>query len=346
MKWCLGQTSNGLDVLKVNNSRGYAVSMERTQGLSISTRSPDSFGDTIPNLLADSMTRPIGTASNEVDIIGPGETVEYRVHTAHTAKLRVDPSSPAYLATALWFTAQTTEMIYSRIYKDSVDIEAIGIAMDSADCVNGAQAVVTADVSSSQKAGKFLDDAVDFAMACSGRVLESMAKKEGADEIFLTNVADLLSWAWSGVKTASTGIGAAIDTALNLDGYAISLRRGTPGSVASPGLLPIGDISGLLGSWTGPITGDQEGYDIVLDLRDEGGKLSGRVSYPQLGCSGTWTETERTDTVISFDENIDTDPNKTCIKDPTTRITRTAGGLLPAYIKWVWIETASEMKRQ
>lgn len=343
VKWCLGQTSNGLDVLKVNNSRGYAVSMERTRGLSISKRSLDSFGDTIPNLLADSMTRPFGPATNEVDIIGPGETIEYRVHMAQTAKLRVDPAPAAYLATALWFAAQTTEMIYSRVYEDSVDIGAVGAAMDSADCVNGAQTVATADVSSPQKAGKFFDDALDFAMACSGRVLESMAKKQGADEIFLANVADVLAWAWTGAKTLGVGVNALIDTTWT--GYVISLRRGAPGSVPSPEALPIGDTSSLTGRWTGPIAGDEEGYDVVLNLRDAGGKLSGTVSYPQLGCSGTWAETERTDTAVRFNENIDTDPNKACAKDPTARLTRTASGL-HAYIKWIWIEATADLKRQ
>lgn len=344
VQWCLGQTFNGLNILKVNNSRGYAVSIERTRGLSIASRSLGSFGDMIPNLIAGSMTRPFGKG-NTVDIVGPGETIEYRVHTGSTAKVRVDPSPPAYLATALWFAAQTTEVVYSRIYPDNVDIKAIGIAMDSADCVGGSLSAATADVTNTQKAGKYFDEALDTAMACGGRVLEAMAKKRGVDDIFLTNVAGLLVWAWSGVKTAGTGFGAAIDTALNLDGYVISLRRGAPGSTASPTALALGDNSGLVGNWKGPITGDQDGYDIVLDLKESGGGLSGTVSYPQLGCSGTWTELERKDTLIRFTERIDQDPDKSCVKELTSRITRTASGL-HVYMKWIWVEIESDLERQ
>lgn len=343
VQWCLGQTSNGLNVLKVNNSRGYAVSMERTPGLHIASRSLDSFGDTIPNLIAKSMTRPFGKA-NTVDIIGPGETIEYRVTTGN-AKVRVDPSPPAYLATALWFAAQTTEVVYSRIYPDSVDIEAIGIAMDSADCVGGSESIATADVTTTAKAGRYFDEALDMGMACGGRVLESMAKKRGVDDVFLVNVADLLVWAWSGVKLAGAGFGAAIDTSLNLDGYVISLRHGAPGSTPTPEPLPIGGNSGLVGTWKGPIGGDQEGYDVVLDLRESGGRLSGTVAYPQLKCSGTWTELERKDNLIRFTEKIDQDTDNRCVKELTSRLTRTAAGL-HVYMKWIWIETEADLLRQ
>jgi hypothetical protein len=344
VQWCLGQNSSGLNVLKVNNSRGYAVSMERTRGLSIAKRSLDSFGDTIPNLIAGSMTKPF-VKGNTVDIVGPGETIEYRVHTSGTAKVRVDPSPPAYLATALWFAAQMSVEVYGRIYKDSVDLEAISIAMDAAGCVGGAESAATTDVTSAQKAGKYFDEALDTAMACGGKALETMAEKRGVDDFFLANVANLFVLAWSGLKTAGTGIGAAIDTSLNLDGYVISLRRGSPGSTPSPEALPVGDNSGLVGSWKGPVTGDQDGYDIVLQLQETGGVLSAKVSYPQLECSGTWTELERKDNLIRFTEKIDHDPKKTCVKTLTSRLTRTATGL-HVYLKWIWIEIESDLVRQ
>ncbi|MET1087467.1 MAG: hypothetical protein ABWY04_10150 [Arthrobacter sp.] len=342
--WCLG-TNNGLNVLKVNNARGYAVSAERNPGLSISKRSMDSFGDMIPNAMAGLVTRPF-TKGNTVDIIGPGETIEYRVHTVDRAKVRIDPSPPAYLATALWFAAQTTEMVYSQIYGKSVSIEQIGIAMDTADCVGGFQAMTTADVTNAQQAGKYLNDAMDAAMACSGRLLEDMAGNIGSDEVFLTRVADLMAWAWSGARTAAAGFGAAADTALNLDGYviAISSDESRPGSQKEDA-LPLGANSELVGTWRGAVFGDQDGYDLVLELRESGGALSGTVSYPQLKCSGTWTELERDGDLIRFTERIDQDPDKTCVKTLTSRLMRTDAGL-HVYIKRFWVEIEADLTKQ
>ncbi len=45
----------------------------------------------------------------------------------------------------------------------------------------------------------------------------------------------------------------------------------------------------LSGSWSGPVSGDQSGFDVTADIVD-GAQLTGTVSYPQLGCAGTWTQ--------------------------------------------------------
>lgn len=45
VQWCLGRKPDGSTVLKVNNSRGYAVSAERTPGLTIADRSLDFRAD-------------------------------------------------------------------------------------------------------------------------------------------------------------------------------------------------------------------------------------------------------------------------------------------------------------
>ncbi|OBH48258.1 hypothetical protein A5687_01745 [Mycobacterium mantenii] len=43
----------------------------------------------------------------------------------------------------------------------------------------------------------------------------------------------------------------------------------------------------LTGKWSGPVFGDQTGFDVVADIVD-GAQLTGTVSYPQLNCAGIW----------------------------------------------------------
>ena len=64
--------------------------------------------------------------------------------------------------------------------------------------------------------------------------------------------------------------------------------------------LPVSD---WVGTWKGRVTGDYNGpYDIKLELIADGQNLRARVDYPQLGCSGTWTETSRNGNVREFRE--------------------------------------------
>jgi serine/threonine protein kinase len=72
-----------------------------------------------------------------------------------------------------------------------------------------------------------------------------------------------------------------------------------PSSQAS--VLPVSD---WVGSWSGPVTGDDRPYNIDLMLIADGQNLRGSVSYPQLGCNGTWTETSRNGNVREFRELI------------------------------------------
>ena len=58
----------------------------------------------------------------------------------------------------------------------------------------------------------------------------------------------------------------------------------TPPS-ANPGAAPMS----LTGKWSGPVSGDQTGFDVVADIVD-GAQLTGTVSYPQLNCAGIWTQ--------------------------------------------------------
>ena len=45
----------------------------------------------------------------------------------------------------------------------------------------------------------------------------------------------------------------------------------------------------LTGRWSGPVSGDQSGFDVVADIVDKP-PLTATVTYPQLSCGGTWTQ--------------------------------------------------------
>jgi serine/threonine kinase PknH len=62
----------------------------------------------------------------------------------------------------------------------------------------------------------------------------------------------------------------------------------------SAGEMPRGDApnpspASLTGKWSGHVSGDQSGFDVVAVIVD-GASLTATVSYPQLNCGGTWTQ--------------------------------------------------------
>ncbi|WP_411373306.1 hypothetical protein ACLH0K_09005 [Arthrobacter sp. MPF02] len=250
VQWCLGRKPDGSTVLKVNNSRGYAVSAERTPGLTIGTRSLD-FGQMVPRL-AKYITAP-SKRGNVIDIIGPGETVEYRVDESSGLKgVNLQPSPPAYLATALWFGIQTAAVAFDGTnLLGKVPVEKIETAMDAADCVAGFQDMATADVTHAAAAGNYLNGAIGTVMSCMGKVMERVAMDDAPEEILrnfvAVRLAQVMSWLSSGLQTAASGFAAAAETALNYKGYTIALTypaASTPAASLIPGLPPA-----LSGKW-------------------------------------------------------------------------------------------------
>lgn len=248
VQWCLGRAPDGTTVLKVNNSRGYAVSAERTPGLTIGSRSLD-FGQMVPRL-AKYITAP-SKRGNVIDIIGPGETVEYKVDESSGLKgVNLQPSPPAYLATALWFGIQTAAMAFETTnLLGKVPVEKIQTAVDAADCVAGFQGMATVDVTNANAAGSYLNGALGTVMSCMGKVMERVALASAPEEILknfvAVRLAQVMSWLWSGLQTAASGFAAAADTALNYKGYTVALtypaattpsRSPSPAAAAIPGL--------------------------------------------------------------------------------------------------------------
>ncbi|MEH0110679.1 hypothetical protein V6N00_13295 [Tersicoccus sp. MR15.9] len=231
VKWCVGKSPDGSTVLKVNNSRSYGVSLERTPGLTM-TRRGENIGDGFQKLIGKITTSP-SKPGNAVDILGPGETAEYRLGaSASTVGVKVDPSPPAYLATALWFGVQTAAMAWSKVGK--VDLVKISEGMDALDCAGGLQSMSTAQVTSAVAAADYLTTAIKTVMPCTGKVFKKLAKGVLLDVVAVV-IASTFAWIAGGIETAINGIKAAIDTATIMNGYQIVIRPPAAVSII-PGL--------------------------------------------------------------------------------------------------------------
>ncbi|PJE01211.1 MAG: serine/threonine protein kinase [Mycobacterium sp.] len=120
-----------------------------------------------------------------------------------------------------------------------------------------------------------------------------------------------------GRRTVATGLAAAVVLAASIAITAVIVRgtsasRNSGAQVSTPG--PTASVSSnsapptsstppstnptstnptvapmsLTGKWSGPVSGDQTGFDLVANIVD-GAQLTGTVSYPQLNCAGIWT---------------------------------------------------------
>jgi serine/threonine-protein kinase len=102
-----------------------------------------------------------------------------------------------------------------------------------------------------------------------------------------------------------------------------SPRPSSPAASAQVVALPVSD---WVGTWRGTVTGDYNGpYDINLELIVDGQNLRGRVDYPQLGCSGSWTETSKDGNVREFRELIVYQGH--CISGAQIRVTHNGDSL-------------------
>ncbi|WP_157372199.1 hypothetical protein [Arthrobacter sp. Soil736] len=222
VKWCMGKAATGATVIKLNNSRGYAVSAESTPGLSIGTRGDD-VGQWLPRL-AKYITFP-SSAHNDVEILGPGETAYYNVDstTGSSMGVKIMPSPPAYQATVLHFAAETAIMMYSRFHKgaDPLTISAAIDAMDAVDCASAVQGMTASpDISTPAAAASYVNAALQAVWPCLGRTMEHLVAA-GTSEAFAVLAGGVVSWLESGLEKVVDGIRAIADTVLHPDGYQI-----------------------------------------------------------------------------------------------------------------------------
>lgn len=101
-----------------------------------------------------------------------------------------------------------------------------------------------------------------------------------------------------------TLLGAAAFVLLRSNGSEDSAHPATSGTPAASSAITT-PPSIMNGRWSGTVSGDQSGFDVVVDIID-GTPLRALVNYPQLDCRGTWTETgSSTSTVRQLTESID-----------------------------------------
>jgi serine/threonine protein kinase len=89
-------------------------------------------------------------------------------------------------------------------------------------------------------------------------------------------------------NSAGKNSGAEVST----PGPTASVLRNSPAPPASstpPSASPAVAPMSLTGKWSGSVSGDQAGFDVVADIVD-GAQLTGTVSYPPLNCAGIWTQ--------------------------------------------------------
>lgn len=90
---------------------------------------------------------------------------------------------------------------------------------------------------------------------------------------------------------------------------------------------PTGLDEGFIGSWQSVGNVDQPGSDTPYRLRvtlreGEVGDVVGEVSYPGLGCSGTWTLTSVGQERVELTEDITDDPENTCLSSVDVTVAR------------------------
>ena len=100
-----------------------------------------------------------------------------------------------------------------------------------------------------------------------------------------------------------------------LDGVHLLVGVAAPGSFA--------------GRWEGPVPQPGvPGYSTVVNVTDSAGRLSANVSYPELECSGIWTQVTRAQATAELDETITVGAGPRCVASSDINLTLLSDGRL------------------
>jgi hypothetical protein len=166
VRWCVGRL-DGATVLQVTNNRGYALSVQHPDKWTAQVLGPaqpllDSVASGLGRLVTST---PRG---RQVLILGAGQTVELTVVRGQYNEVVIEPSPPAYLASALIYGAQTFAMVMERVpggpeVSNGKTAAALKAVLDDAGCIASFQKLQSADVSNAD------------ALSPCGRQLSSLA---------------------------------------------------------------------------------------------------------------------------------------------------------------------------
>ncbi|WP_157487555.1 hypothetical protein [Leifsonia sp. Root112D2] len=292
--WCLGLDGSGAPQLKVTNARGYFVGAESSPGITPQESGANDLIAIVSNIIKE---RP-SLAGNTVTLVGPGETVQYKITGSGQSGVRVQPSVPGYLVTAAQYAVDTLGEVLGRMGKGGMKKGALESLFDWESCLSGYSSMMTAKVETARQATTYFDDAVGTTLGC----MEKAIGKAGLGFIG-TTIASGISWLVSGVRTAMNGFGAAADTALNPSGYTIYVTA--PTTIASPATAPpvvtapAGFPAALSGTWCTKSDPNNCFSAAELVAQHQGAFVADTFKPDALGTTG-------------YDICVEPDSNKTC----------------------------------
>jgi hypothetical protein len=228
--WCLGMEDNRR-VLKVVNTRSYAVSVDVTPGLVL--RNPPAQTD-IEQVFAHYLDHS-AKKGNSKYLLPPRARFEFTV-TANsgTVGVLIMPSVPAFLATAAKYAADTVLML-KEWSGGKLTAEVLGRAATGVLCASDITAVLTTTINDAVDAAAFLHTALGTMFSCFEKALNEALGPGLLSAPLIAGVA----WLATGVLTAAKGLGAAADTALNPSSFGVIITL--PEQQVSP--------DPFLGSW-------------------------------------------------------------------------------------------------
>jgi hypothetical protein len=221
VKWCAGITSGPL--LRVADNRHYAMEADYPASWQASH-----VGDADPltGQILDDVVRALSPApgGGKSVIIPGGETEQFTVPPG-TGQVNVQPSSEAYLITALLYGADTLNMIMDGLpgapARSLTKTEkVIKLALHSKDCVTEADHLLQDKITSAATAGRYFRDDVEWAVGCLGKAWEAGYGLSGVIGQFIVSV---VLWFADGVRLVVDGVKALIDSAVYWRSYRIAI---------------------------------------------------------------------------------------------------------------------------
>lgn len=212
IKWCLGGSTH-LPILRVTNSRGYAVAAELTQGLHRSLRS--TIDDLIKALNPLFRDQP-SLRTNSVTWLAAGETADIQVVGRGREGVSVRPSTPAYLISALQYAVDTLSLILDRTGQSRSPATILS-ALQVESCLVGYFDMVNGDITTAHQAAGYLTTALSTTLGCAEDAVGDLGL--GLGGVLVQGIV----WVLSGLNTAINGIVAAVDSVLVPDGYKIEV---------------------------------------------------------------------------------------------------------------------------
>ena len=211
--WCFG-LQGGKPILKVVNARGFGVAVERSPGVTVTYRDAD---DAL-GIIAKLVTLAPSEAGNRVELLASGNRAEFGfAGAATTVGVRISPDPGGYLLSALQYGLSTYLTIVGKIpgAGDLKSADRLAAALQGSQCLSSFTSMATTSLDTAQQVTQFFSQALAMSFDC----IALGAKELVAGPVGL--VVEGVMWILSGLKTASDGIVAALDTAFDFDGYQI-----------------------------------------------------------------------------------------------------------------------------